>query len=74
MDNLHPAIVYQIIIDRHRENVARGEAAQRLDDALGARPVRTRLAGALATLARHLDPAPRTARPDGAELAPSAPA
>ena len=55
MDNWDPVIIYQMVAEQHRERVARGEAAQRLAAALGARSVRTRLATALVALAHHFD-------------------
>jgi hypothetical protein len=74
MDNWHPNIVYQMATDRHREKVARGEAAQRQAATLNAGPVRARLATALIALARRLDPALRTARQEETTLTPGIPA
>ena len=57
MDYWDPSVVYQMVAEQHRERVARGEAALRLETALGAGGVRVRLAKTLASLAHHLDPA-----------------
>jgi hypothetical protein len=73
MDNWHPNIVYQMALDRHQENVARGVAKQ-LAAVPGSRPVRTRLATALTALARRLDPARHAPLQEVARVTPSTPA
>ena len=69
MDNWHPTMIHQVLDARQRDWVARGEAAQRLAEALDAPSARARLAGALVALAARLDPAgyPTT----GPEAAPT---
>ena len=57
MDNWDASVVYRVAIDQHQERVARGQAAQRLAEALGVRPLRVRVAAALAAVAARLDPA-----------------
>ena len=57
MENWAPTVVYQLAIDRHSEEVARGTAAQHLKQVLGAPSTRTRLAKALVSLAARLDAA-----------------
>jgi hypothetical protein len=73
MNNWHPETLYQLTLDRHREDIAHGEAAQRLNAALGSRPVRARLATALNALARRLDPARSVSRQEEAQLVPGTP-
>lgn len=66
MDHIDPIIGYDIALGRHREDAARGEAAQRLATAVGTRPLRVRVATAALALARRLDPASRPLLRQGA--------
>jgi hypothetical protein len=74
MDNWHPIIFDQLVLARHREDLARGEAERRLTALSGPRPVRARLAAALAALAARLDPARHAPRRDVATFTPGTPA
>ena len=62
MDNWNPTVVYQMAIERHNEDMARGEAARQLADLPQRQSVRARLANALVALAARLDPAASAAR------------
>ncbi len=57
MDSWGGSTLYDLALTLHTERVARGAAAQHHAAILGAHPVRTRLAAALAALAARLDPA-----------------
>lgn len=57
MDSWGGSTLYDLGLTLRTARVARGAAAQHLTATLGAHPVRTRLAAALATLAARLDPA-----------------
>jgi hypothetical protein len=74
MEHWDARVVYDLAIARHREDIARGEAAQRRAEALGARPARARLAAALLALAARLDPVGALAAPEGRPLAGVPPA
>ncbi|MGN6562739.1 MAG: hypothetical protein ACTHMU_08770 [Thermomicrobiales bacterium] len=69
MVHWNPDIVYFLADERHWEDMARGEEAQRLAAIVGTRSARDRLATALVTLARQLDPDARPAAREG--VAPS---
>ena len=43
MDNWHPIIVHPMALDRHREEIARGEAARRVAAVPSPHPVRARI-------------------------------
>ncbi len=57
MNSWGGSTLYDLALTLHTERVARGAAAQHHAATLGAHPVRTRLAAALAALAARLDPA-----------------
>lgn len=75
MNSWGGSTLYDLALTLHTERVARGAAAQHHAATLGAHPVRTRLAAALAALATRLDPAAYTAaRREDVTLAPAHPA
>jgi hypothetical protein len=63
--------IYDMAIQRYREDFRRGEAGQRLDEALGARTARVRLAAALTALAARLNPAVALPRQEQVSLTPA---
>ncbi|MGN6698592.1 MAG: hypothetical protein ACTHMR_10560 [Thermomicrobiales bacterium] len=69
MVHWNPDIVYFLAVERHWEDMARGKEAQRLAAIVGTQSARDRLATALVTLARQLDPDARPAAREG--VAPS---
>jgi hypothetical protein len=55
--NRSPAVVYQLAIERHHEDLAHGQASRQLAGFTQRQSIRARLANTLATLAAQLDPA-----------------
>lgn len=54
MDNWAPAVVYQMALERHTEDIARGAVAQQLARLMRRQGIRSRLANALVALAARL--------------------
>lgn len=70
MEHWNADDLYQIALARHREDVARGEAAQRLTAALGSHLPRARFAATLVALAHRLRPVPSPASADDPTVTP----
>lgn len=68
MDNWDATAVRLVVDERHRDDIARGLAAQHLATALGTHPHRARFAAALVALAQWLSPAPSPAPADHAAV------
>jgi hypothetical protein len=74
MDNWHPSIVYDMAIERHREDICRGTAAQRVASQHRGQAPRARLAAALVALAARLDATATLAQREDTALTPVNPA
>ena len=61
MEHWDASVVYDLVMDRHRERVARGVVAQSLTLPPPVSPSRALLAGALTALAARLEPTCRPA-------------
>ena len=55
MDNWNPSVAYQMATERHREDIARGAAAQLRSARRDVPTARARIAVSLITLAARLD-------------------
>jgi hypothetical protein len=74
MENLGFDLAYRVFTAELRERGAQHAAAQRVDAALAAPPVRARLAAALVALAARLDPATVPAQQNRTTVGPVTPA